>query len=190
MAGDFAQRMALDALGLLSDEEQDALARDLAEAGMGVDAGLYDAGAALALACPPIDPPASLKARVLDRIAAQERPAAPAALSWVMSDEGWMPHPVVSGIRFKQLALDEQKGVATLLLKVAPGTVYPAHHHSGHEECYVVEGDVIAGGRVLHAGDFHHASAGSHHQPLSTVGGCTVLLVVDARDYLGEAHLD
>ena len=33
------------------------------------------------------------------------------------------------------LALNRESGYATLLLDVAPGTRFPAHHHGGAEEC-------------------------------------------------------
>lgn len=185
MASDLTTDVALDALGLLDEEEREALRHALKAARASQAAGLYETAAAgLAFSTPPVEPPAALRDRLMARIAATPQPRRPTPLSFVMHDEGWMPHPQVAGIQLKQLALDEQRGVATLLMRVAPGTVYPAHHHHGAEECYVIDGDVFAGGRHLAAGDFHHADAGSDHQPLSTVNGCTVLLVVDARDYL------
>lgn len=94
----------------------------------------------------------------------------------------WLKHPV-EGIEFKQLSYNEKKDYVLLLLRVAPDTYYPAHHHSGAEECYVISGDVYAQGKVLGPGDFHHAEGGSDHEPLYTKNGCTVLLVVDPEDY-------
>lgn len=174
--------VALDALGLLSEDEQATLHRELADNPSIESAALYDA-AHLALAVAPVEPPPGLRSRVLALVSAA--PPAPArGLSFILKDEAWQPHPLVAGIRFKQLALDEARGVATLLLDVSPGTTYPAHHHSGAEECYVVSGEVIVGGRRLTAGDFHHADAHSDHRPVYSETGCTVLLVVDARDYL------
>lgn len=174
--------VALDALGLLSEDEQAALHRELADHPSVDSAALYDA-AHLALAVAPVEPPPELRARVLARVSAVP-PATTRGLGFILKHEGWQPHPLVAGIRLKQLALDHDRGVATLLLDVSPGTVYPGHHHRGSEECYVVSGELIAGGRRLTAGDFHHADAHSDHQPLYSETGCTVLLVVDARDYL------
>jgi hypothetical protein len=37
----------------------------------------------------------------------------------------------------------------------------------------------------LRAGDFHHADAGSEHDPLTSMNGAEVLLVVAAADYPG-----
>lgn len=93
----------------------------------------------------------------------------------------WIQHSI-EGIKIKQLAFNEKSGYAMLLMKVAPGTKYPAHHHNGAEECYVIEGDVYAQGKILGAGDFHHAEGGSDHNPLYTKNGCTLILVVDPKD--------
>ncbi|MGE3842478.1 MAG: cupin domain-containing protein [Vicinamibacterales bacterium] len=187
MAGDFDEHVALDVLGLLSEAERDALHHEV-ESQPGRDAAaLYECGAVLADVFPPVTPPAHIRQAILTKVSApREKPFVSPQLSFLMHDEGWRPHPLITGIRFKQLALDEARGVATLLLKVEPGTVYPSHHHSGHEECYVIDGDLHVAGRHLGPGDFHHADGGSDHGTLTTTGGCTVLLVVDARDYLGS----
>jgi hypothetical protein len=47
----------------------------------------------------------------------------------------------------------------------------------------VISGDVIIQGQHLRAGDFHHADAGSEHDPLTSIHGAEVLLVVAAADY-------
>lgn len=95
----------------------------------------------------------------------------------------WEQHPI-DGIQFKKLSYNEEKGYLMLLFKVAADTSYPAHHHSGAEECYVISGDVYAQGKVLGPGDFHHASGGSDHEPLYTKNGCTLLLVAEPKDYM------
>jgi anti-sigma factor ChrR (cupin superfamily) len=110
--------------------------------------------------------------------------APPAGFSFrLQSDQDWQPHPV-PGILMKVLAMNKQRGYATLLLDVAPGTRFPAHHHGGDEECYVISGSLVACGRRISAGDFHHADAGSDHGELWTEEGCRVLLVVAPEDYL------
>jgi quercetin dioxygenase-like cupin family protein len=84
----------------------------------------------------------------------------------------------------KVLSSSPRVGYVTLLLDVAPGTRFPAHHHGGDEECYVISGDVNTCGRRLGPGDFVHADAGTDHGELWTEQGATVLLVVPA-DELG-----
>lgn len=73
----------------------------------------------------------------------------------------------------------------TLLIKGEPGARYPAHRHSGPEECYVISGSLYVEGQLLRAGDFHHAEGGSEHGELWTDEGAVVLLVAAASDYLG-----
>ena len=93
------------------------------------------------------------------------------------ADSDWLPHPV-PGIRMKVLALNRAAGYATLLLDVAPGTRFPAHHHDGAEECYVLSGSLFTCNRRMDAGDFLHADADTDHGELWTEDGCRVLLVV------------
>jgi anti-sigma factor ChrR (cupin superfamily) len=99
------------------------------------------------------------------------------------NDDSWLPHPV-PGIRMKILALNERRGYATLLLDVAPGTRFPAHHHGGAEECYVVSGSLFTCGRRLVAGDFVHADENTDHGELWTEEGCQVILVVPPEEHL------
>ncbi|MEO8209596.1 MAG: cupin domain-containing protein [bacterium] len=103
---------------------------------------------------------------------------------FIFSDSNdWTQHPEVEGIKVKRLAVNQDKGYLMILMKAAAGSQYPSHHHTGAEECYVLEGDVYAEGKVLGPGDFHHAEGGSDHDPLYTKNGCTLLLVVDPKDY-------
>jgi anti-sigma factor ChrR (cupin superfamily) len=71
-----------------------------------------------------------------------------------------------------------------MLLRGDPGARYPAHHHSAPEECFVIRGSVTIGGRLLRAGDFHHADGGSDHGDITTTEGAEVLLVGAIDDYL------
>ena len=123
---------------------------------------------------------------VRDRIlaAVADTPVAPAGFSFRLAREGdWLPHPV-PGIRMKVLAMNRTRGYATLLLDVAPGTRFPAHHHDGAEECYVLSGSVFTLGRRLGPGDFIHADEGTDHSELWTDEGAQVLLVVPPEDYM------
>ena len=95
----------------------------------------------------------------------------------------WIKHPQINGIEVKTLAVNGDKGYLMILMKAAAGAEYPSHHHSGAEECYVIEGDLYVEGKYLGPGDFHHAEGGSDHEPLRTKNGCTLLLVVDPKDY-------
>jgi anti-sigma factor ChrR (cupin superfamily) len=101
-------------------------------------------------------------------------------------EDDWLPH-AVPGIRMRVLSINRASDYATLVLDVPPGTRFPAHHHSGAEECYVLSGTVHTCGRRLGPGDFVHADAGTDHAELWTEEGCRVLLVVALDEHL--AHL-
>lgn len=142
---------------------------------------------ALAEAADAGDPGPHVKARLLERARAAAAPPSGAFSFRMATDDDWRPHPV-PGIRMKVLAVNRDRRYATLLLDVAPGTTFPAHHHDGDEECYVISGTLIACGRRLGPGDFHHADAGSDHGELHSPEGCRVLLVVHPEDYHSDPH--
>jgi anti-sigma factor ChrR (cupin superfamily) len=131
-------------------------------------------------------PGPGVKARLLAAIA--EPPVPPGFSIRRAAEEDWMPHPV-PGIRMKILALNRARGYATLLLDVQPGTRFPAHHHGGAEECYVVSGSLVTCGRRLVPGDFVHADGATEHGELWTDEGCQVILVVPPEEHLPDAIL-
>jgi quercetin dioxygenase-like cupin family protein len=148
------------------------------------DAVEFDELVAVALAAQASGPAprSSVKTTLMSRIAQ----AAPVPAGFRLrfdADDDWQPHPV-PGIRMKVLSLNQRNGYATLLLDVKPGTRFPAHHHDGDEECYVVSGSVHTLGRRLGPGDFVHADAGTDHAELYTDEGARVILIVPA-DELG-----
>jgi anti-sigma factor ChrR (cupin superfamily) len=112
--------------------------------------------------------------------------AVPARYTIGAGEGDWAPAPF-PGIHVKVLAIDRQRGLVTMLLRGEPGARYPAHRHSTPEECYVIRGSVTIGGRVLRAGDFHHADGGSDHDEIVTADGAEVLLVGGIEDYLPGA---
>ena len=126
-------------------------------------------------------PRPDVKARLMARSAASADPAGFAF--HYASDNRWLPHPV-PGIRMKVLALNKVRGYATLLLDVAPGTRFPAHHHGGAEECYVVSGSIFTCGRRLGPGDFVHADGDTDHGELWTDEGAQVILIVPPEEHL------
>jgi anti-sigma factor ChrR (cupin superfamily) len=125
-------------------------------------------------------PRPSVKTTLMARIA-QDAPVPAGFRFSFAADDDWRPHPV-PGIRMKVLSISQQSGYATLLLDVRPGTRFPAHHHAGDEECYVISGSVQTLGRRLGPGDFIHADAGTDHAELYTDEGARVILVVPADE--------
>jgi anti-sigma factor ChrR (cupin superfamily) len=143
-------------------------------------ASLYDAGTALALAVPRLEPPAQVRERVLD--AARQ----PSRYTVWAADDAWIPTGL-PGIRALVLAVDKARSLVTLVIRAEAGAVYPPHKHRGPEECFVISGSVVIDGRVLRAGDFHHADEDSDHGEITTTEGAEVLIVGAVDDYLPAA---
>jgi quercetin dioxygenase-like cupin family protein len=182
MIPDDVQALALaDAIGALDSDERRELAARLAALPPSVRAEvayLYDASVEIAAGASSEAPSPGVRDALLARI------AAPANHTITAADGAWVETPV-AGVRMKILAIDRARDRVTMLLKGEPGACYPAHRHSGPEECYVISGSVSIEGRVLRAGDFHHAEGDSDHGELRTDEGVEVLLVGSASDYLG-----
>lgn len=112
-------------------------------------------------------------------------PEIPAGFSFkFQSDFQWKGFADVPGIEYQNLAYNHSKGYLTTLVKMHAGTTLPHHDHVSAEECYVISGDLYAFGRKMGPGDFLHADANTHHEPLYSENGCTVLLVYDPVDLL------
>jgi quercetin dioxygenase-like cupin family protein len=168
---DADDRMQLRArLDALTPEQRSEVAR------------LYDAAAAVALSVPALEPSAHLRQRVL---AAARMPTRYTV--WA-ADAAWVDTGL-PGIRARILSVDNARSLVTLAIRAEPGAVYPSHMHHGPEECYVISGSVVIDGRVLRAGDFHHADEGSEHGEITTTEGAEVLLVGAVADYLPASRI-
>ncbi|NOT32068.1 MAG: hypothetical protein HOP15_16600, partial [Planctomycetes bacterium] len=99
------------------------------------------------------------------------------------------------GVRVRRLAVDQDAERVTMLVRMDPGTAYPAHRHGGVEECYVVEGDLWIGAGIeangigvpaleMHAGDYQRMEEGSLHPVQSTRAGCLLLITSSLQDEL------
>jgi anti-sigma factor ChrR (cupin superfamily) len=181
MIPDDLEALALaDSVGALAPDELvelEARLADLSPAERAEVARLYNTITTVAESAPEFEPPAYLRERVLAALRTPTRYTVwGAAGEW--SETG------LPGISVKVLAVDRPRSVATLLIRAEPGAVYPSHRHHGPEECYIVRGSVMIDGRVLRAGDFHHADEGSDHGEITTTEGAEVLVVGAIEDYL------
>jgi len=181
MIPDDVQALALaDAIGALDPDERRDLERRLAALPPDVRAEvarLYDAAVDVASSVPAAMPSPRVRAALLAKAAMPSNHTVTAA------DGEWVQSPL-PGVRMKILAIDRVRDRVTMLLKGEPGATYPAHRHTGPEECYVIRGSLVVEGQLLRAGDFHHAEGDSHHGELRTDDGVEVLLVAAASDYL------
>lgn len=181
MIPDDVEALALaDSIGALDPDERVELEARMAELSPEEQvevARLYETATAMAATPTMVDPPAHLRERVLNAA------RTPARYTMASAEGEWVDTPL-RGIRLKVLAVDRVRSLATLLIRAEPGAVYPSHKHHGPEECYVISGTVVIDGRILRAGDFHHADEGSDHAEITTMDGAEVLIVGAIEDYL------
>jgi anti-sigma factor ChrR (cupin superfamily) len=143
-------------------------------------ARLYDAAVVLASGVPSLEPPAQARQRLL---AAARKPSTYTV--WA-ADTAWTDTGL-PGIRARVVTVDKARSLVTLVIRAEPGAVYPSHKHHGPEECFVISGSVVIAGRVLRAGDFHHADEDSDHGEITTTDGAEVLIIGAIDDYLPPA---
>jgi len=179
---------ALYALGVLQDDELRQFTAVLAE-----DPRLAEEVASfssvideLGVAALPQTPRSELRDRVLERIGAEgltrEHPKLTkenqdfASATWL----DWTP--LFPGVEMKLLSLDQEKGYATTLIRMAPGAVIPPHRHVEPEDSYVLEGEVVVSGVLMRPGDHCHAKPGSVHPVSTTTTGCVYVAVKSLSD--------
>ena len=74
------------------------------------------------------------------------------------------------------LSYDDHKGEGSYLYKMEPNTSSKAHEHTGPEEFFILEGDLIdSDGYTYKKGDFVQLSSGSSHNSI-TKTGCTAVV--------------
>ncbi|HEX8119536.1 MAG TPA: cupin domain-containing protein [Pyrinomonadaceae bacterium] len=194
-----AGQAALYALGALEGEEAREFEEHLAAGCASCAAELreYETVAGqLGLAAPEAEPPAGVRERLLKLVSGEKPESAPGASHQddlpgflvVRAGEGkWRPTDD-AGVTFKLLYADRERGTATTLVRMEPGSRIRSHRHLGVEQCLVLEGDVRAGATGMRAGDFNCSMPGSVHEELVSDGGALLLLVSPERYEPIETH--
>ena len=129
--------------------------------------------ASLDMAMPAMTPPASLWARIEQKLAAAELISVAGLAMQGFEQGSW--HRLAPGIRMKRLWNEH-----TMVLDCEPGAVVPAHRHYAFEHTLILSGDVISDEGDYAAGDYVGMPAGTDHSAWSTRGGCRVLIQYDA----------
>ena len=200
-----AGRAALYALGALEGDEAREFEEHLAAGCDACAAELREfEGVAeyLGLAAPEAEPPAGARARLLALVSGERgggesgadvshgeahddapsllRGDAPGFLVLRAGEGEWRPTDD-TGVSFKLLFADRERGTLTTLVRMEPGSRIRSHRHLGIEQCLVLEGDVRSGAIGMSAGDFNCSMPGSVHEELVSEAGALLLLVSPER---------
>jgi hypothetical protein len=172
MSEDLDQIAAAYALGISRGAARAAIeARLLRDPALQAKVKLWQENfVALDLAVGRLVPPAGLFDTILDAIDASETEL-PGTQTRRAGTGGWTE--MAPGVSFTVLFEDPVAKRRSILVRALPGSNYGAHFHAeGHEECLVLEGDLIMGDLTLLAGDYHLAAKGSTHPAATTRSGC------------------
>ena len=74
------------------------------------------------------------------------------------------------GVSIAFLYTDEQSGTASVLIRMAPGSSYPGHRHTGPEELLVLQGGYRDHLGEHIAGDYVRYETGTAHHPVALEG--------------------
>lgn len=83
------------------------------------------------------------------------------------------------GVEMKALFVDNSTGMATVMIKMAPGAILPDHEHVGIEQTYVIEGyledkDGPEKGLVVGPGEYVMRPASSRHAAWTPKGSILI----------------
>jgi anti-sigma factor ChrR (cupin superfamily) len=96
------------------------------------------------------------------------------------SEMEWRPTSF-PGCEAKPLYVDAKNGIATLLMKFAPGAMLPDHEHVMVEQTYVISGKLVdsegpAQGLTVGPGEFVWREPGSRHSATTPEGGLMIAM--------------
>jgi anti-sigma factor ChrR (cupin superfamily) len=96
------------------------------------------------------------------------------------------------GCEAKTLLFDPKTGLATVLIKMAPGAVLPDHEHVLIEQTYVLEGSLVDkegpdAGLEIGPGEFVWRPAGSRHVAWAPKGGVMLAMFQVPNKFFDQA---
>jgi quercetin dioxygenase-like cupin family protein len=134
----------------------------------------------ISVALDPVSVSPQLKGRLLTRIHRERRNSpeqAEPGIFVLRGGRGAWKQTQWAGVAYRLLHRDASTGLTTSLLRIDPGGRFPAHHHIGIEQSWVVEGSCRIGSVTIQVGDFAWANAGTDHGVLESEDGCILLIV-------------
>lgn len=89
----------------------------------------------------------------------------------------WTPW-AMPGTHFKLLRIDDDNATIVLLLKVAPHTPAPEHHHLGSAETIILEGCFSYDYGTIRTGDYVFEPGGCTHDPTTHEEGAVMFAII------------
>lgn len=120
----------------------------------------------------------SLARRIADETGGA--PVIPAKRQW--SEPPWLN--VAPGLSCKLLAMDAERHMVSMLVRLVPGGEYPPHTHVGVEELHLLDGELWIEERKLHPGDYNRGEPGTGDKRVWSETGCACVLVTSTKDKL------
>jgi anti-sigma factor ChrR (cupin superfamily) len=104
----------------------------------------------------------------------------------VVAELPWHPTPF-PGVEQKILLRDEERGLITALVRMAPGARLPLHEHADVEQTYVLEGSLADDeGNDIAAGNFIWRPAGHRHVAWSPKGALLIGIFLKPNVFLED----
>ena len=126
----------------------------------------------------PVEPPAGL----WDNIGSALEAAIPEDENVTIREAEGLWQPIAEGAEKKVLFFDPSAKTQSFLLRLAPGTRLPAHHHTRVEECLMIEGDFSIGDLNLNPGDYHVAAPGTEHAEVYSKTGALLYIRAEIHE--------
>jgi anti-sigma factor ChrR (cupin superfamily) len=92
-----------------------------------------------------------------------------------VDDLPWRPSAMASGVFVKDVAVTD--GWEMQIVRLEPGARLPVHTHQRPEFLFVLEGELVQGGRRMAAGWASVAGAGTVDEEVYSDTGCVFVLV-------------
>ena len=89
---------------------------------------------------------------------------------------------VIPGMSWHKISYDDDTHIGSYISKLEPGTKTIPHRHTGNEEFYIIEGELIdSDGTIFKKGDFVSFEPGSEHSSY-TKTGCMILTFMRGKN--------
>jgi anti-sigma factor ChrR (cupin superfamily) len=104
------------------------------------------------------------------------KPLAPATIQSVNTEDmAWRPSTMAAGVFVKDIAVTD--GLEMQIVRFEPGAHFPTHVHDRPEFIFILEGELVQGGKRLGPGWASVGSAGSVDDDVHSDTGCVFVLV-------------